>query len=248
MVARAGGCYRVAFKGDPGVTQVDPLSPTIFNVVVDAVVRHWVTVMVEGAEERGESGQEGRHHNALFYADNGVVAFLDPQWLQGAFSTLVGLFDRVGLRTNVRTTVGMVCLPYQAAGTQSEAAYGQRMTVEGPTYRERQKGRMQCRECGEDMATGSLAGHRMTQHGRDAEEIWIWKTSATGGDPRTYRMDFSAKGDPRRCPVEGCLGRTATRTAMRVNFIHRHVLDTVVILEDGNTPHTRCLRCNILVT
>ena len=38
MVARAGGYYRAAFTGDRGVMQGDPLSPTIFNVVVDAVV------------------------------------------------------------------------------------------------------------------------------------------------------------------------------------------------------------------
>ena len=31
-----------AFKGTRGVTQGDPLSPTIFNVVVDAVVRNWL--------------------------------------------------------------------------------------------------------------------------------------------------------------------------------------------------------------
>ena len=49
MVARAGGYYGAALKGACGVTQGDPLSPTIFNVVVDAVVRQWVTVMVEGA-------------------------------------------------------------------------------------------------------------------------------------------------------------------------------------------------------
>ena len=40
MAERAGGYYRTAFKGARGVTQGDPLSPTIFNVVVDAVVRH----------------------------------------------------------------------------------------------------------------------------------------------------------------------------------------------------------------
>ena len=40
MVARAGGYYGEAFKGDRKVTQVDTLSPTIFNLVVDAVVRH----------------------------------------------------------------------------------------------------------------------------------------------------------------------------------------------------------------
>ena len=40
MMARAGGYYEEAFKGERGVTQGDPLSPTIFNVVVDAVVQH----------------------------------------------------------------------------------------------------------------------------------------------------------------------------------------------------------------
>ena len=41
MLARAGGYYGTGFKGERGVTQGDPLSSTIFNVVVDAVVRHW---------------------------------------------------------------------------------------------------------------------------------------------------------------------------------------------------------------
>ena len=40
MVARAGGYYGMAFQGSIRVTQGDPLYPTIFNVVVDAVVRH----------------------------------------------------------------------------------------------------------------------------------------------------------------------------------------------------------------
>ena len=77
--------------------QGDPLSTTIFNVVVNAVVRHWVEVMVEGAEERDECGQEGGHKNALFYADDGMAALSDPQWLQGELSTLVGLFNSVSL-------------------------------------------------------------------------------------------------------------------------------------------------------
>ena len=48
IMARAGGYYGVAFNGACGLTQVYPLSPTIFNVVVDVVVRHWLMVMVEG--------------------------------------------------------------------------------------------------------------------------------------------------------------------------------------------------------
>ena len=34
---------------------------------------------------------------------------------------------------------------------------------------------------------------------------------------------------------------------MWVHFLHRHILDTVVILEVGNLSHPRCNRCNILV-
>ena len=57
MVARAGGYCRTGFKGARGVTQGDPLSPTIFKVVVDAVVCHWVTLAVEEAEKRRERGR-----------------------------------------------------------------------------------------------------------------------------------------------------------------------------------------------
>ena len=46
MVVREEGYYGPDFQGFRGVTQVSPLSPTIFNVVVDVVVRNWVEVMV----------------------------------------------------------------------------------------------------------------------------------------------------------------------------------------------------------
>ena len=81
MVAMVVGYYRTAFQGARGVTQVDPLSPTIFNLVVDAMVRNWLKVVVVGAEERGESGNGGRHQADLFYADDGMFALSDPRWL-----------------------------------------------------------------------------------------------------------------------------------------------------------------------
>ena len=84
------------------MTQGDPLSPTIFNVVVDAVVRQWLNLATQEAERRGERGREGRHQAALFYADDGMIASSDPRWLQWAFTVLVRLFDRVGLKTNQR--------------------------------------------------------------------------------------------------------------------------------------------------
>ena len=108
MVARAGEYYRTAFNGARGVIKCNPLSPRIFNVVVDAVVRHWFTMAINDAEKMGERGKEGRHRAARFYADDGMVASLDLRWLQWEFNALVCLFERVGLRTYVGNTVSIV--------------------------------------------------------------------------------------------------------------------------------------------
>ena len=61
MVARAGGYCGIAFKGECGVTQGDPISPTILNVVADAVVRHWVMWVIADMEEQDKLGKEGRN-------------------------------------------------------------------------------------------------------------------------------------------------------------------------------------------
>ena len=54
------------------------------------------------AEIQGERGREVWHQAALLYADDVMLASSDPQWLQWAFTHLVGLFYRVGLKTNCR--------------------------------------------------------------------------------------------------------------------------------------------------
>ena len=56
MVDKASRYFGRPFKGYQGVTQGDPLSPTIFNVVVDAVIRHWVTVLTPTEAGKGELG------------------------------------------------------------------------------------------------------------------------------------------------------------------------------------------------
>ena len=65
----------------------------------------------------------------VFYTDDGMVVSSEPAWLQGAFNTLVAIFDRVGLLTNVGKTVSMICHPCRAgARNRTEAAYSRRLT------------------------------------------------------------------------------------------------------------------------
>ena len=99
----------------------------------------------------------------MFYADDGMVGATDPQWLQGAFSSLFAIFDRVGLRTNADKTVSMACQPCRAgSGNRSAEGYRRRVTGEGLYFRERQRERVACGECGVEIAAGSLSGHLMT--------------------------------------------------------------------------------------
>ena len=91
-----------------------------------------------------------------------MVVSSDPAWLQGAFTALVGIFGRVGLMTNVGKTVSIVCHPCQeGAGNRREEAYGRRITGEGRSYAERQRERIECVDCGEFLAVGSMSSHLM---------------------------------------------------------------------------------------
>ena len=70
---------------------------------------------------------------------NRLVASTEPGWIQSAFDMPIGIFDRVGLRENVRKTVVVVCKPYWASGVQVDKAYTGLMTGEGQSFKDRQR-------------------------------------------------------------------------------------------------------------
>ena len=82
-------------------------------------------------------------------------------------------------------------------------------------------------------------------------EKWEVDNSGRTWPPKTshihIRMDLPTAEGLRKCPFEGCRGQAETRTAMRVQFLHIHVRDTVIILEEENLPHPRVTQCDILV-
>ena len=87
------------------------------------MIKHWVTLFTGK-----ESGPEGFGRAVqwlveFFYVDNGILDSSELVCLQAALDVLMGLFNMVGLCTNVNNMVGMLCHTCITAGVKSEAAY-----------------------------------------------------------------------------------------------------------------------------
>ena len=70
MVVKAGSYFDLLFKWDRGGMQGDPLYPTIFNVIVDAVIFHWVKVVTPTEVGTGKLGLTIIYLEDYFYAEN----------------------------------------------------------------------------------------------------------------------------------------------------------------------------------
>ena len=124
-IARQSGYYGPVFSSTRGCTQGCIFSPRYFNIIVDAVVHHWLSLTLDDA---GDIIANGLGHTitnrlTLFYADDGAIGARDPTWLQQAIDVLASLFLRVGLETNTSKTQTMNCLPGHIATQQSLTGY-----------------------------------------------------------------------------------------------------------------------------
>ena len=167
MVAQDGGYCGAPFKSVCGVTQGYPLFTTVFNVVVDAVLQHWVTVVAvtEWSVEPGASGTEsfGQYVQQLvgfFYAGDGLLALTQAIRLHWAFDNLKELFEQMFLRNNVSNTVSMDCQPCHTLGVHSVEAYILLIMREGLSFQVRLLQRFHCPYCNADLTKGSLVAHR----------------------------------------------------------------------------------------
>jgi hypothetical protein len=109
-----------------------------FSIVVDAVIRYWLTLVIPHNAENG-LGRNAEDTLTLFHANNGLLSAKDHERLQKALDVLVSLFEGIGLKTNATKTKLMICLPAPRATRMSDEACKQRMTDEGDSHRECQR-------------------------------------------------------------------------------------------------------------
>ena len=100
------------FRATRETTQGGIISSILFNLNVDNVVSNWFALTVEDqiVAQKGIGLAVGRCLG-LFYADNVMLGWQDPEWLQGAMIMCIGLFCRYGLLENVVKYKSMTCHP-----------------------------------------------------------------------------------------------------------------------------------------
>jgi len=247
IVAKQGGYFGKPFKADRGVVQGGIDSPTHFNVLCDAVIRHWLTIVTDdGQIPLIGFGYRVTEQGALFYADDGLISSRQAAWLQWALDVLVDLFARMGLKTNTIKTKTMTCTPGYIATHQSDSVYNRRVGGGGEDFRARQRRRVECPECGKPLAAASLPQHLLSQHG-------MVGPSSQGEETRSYdqqaeyRVSFPPTLHSRPCPVDGCRGSATSPYNLRKHFASRHPSDVIVILQEGTVPLARCELCDMHV-
>ena len=186
------------------------------------------------------NAHESNYTQKQFYTDL-------AEWLQHAIDVLSGLFEPVGLRTNINKTKCMSCMPGHISDQMSTAAYKHHMEGTGLSHRERQCRRVECSECGVELAASSLQHHRCTIHGllMDTADDNV---DHPGHQAQRYRVSFPKSSRKIRCPVDGCPGTATTPYNLHHHFAHRHPTDTLMILEEGSAPLPKCERCGMHVT
>ena len=83
-----------------GVTQSDPVSQIIFNIVVGAVAREVLDLVCVPQESKYVLGWVSGESNLVFYTNDGRVAGRDHEWVHDALTVTVYIFCRVGIETN----------------------------------------------------------------------------------------------------------------------------------------------------
>ena len=126
MTPRQAGYYGRPFQAYRGVRVGDTISPMIFNVVTDAILRQW----------QYEFNPSPLEEVALFYIDDGALTGVDATRLQEGLSIIERGFESFGLVMNASKTKFMTMTGGKHRLALSPDAYRHRVTGQGASYKE----------------------------------------------------------------------------------------------------------------
>jgi hypothetical protein len=235
MVCRASGNYGGPFRVDRGMTQGGPLSAKLFNILVDDVVREWLHQLCDGGiVDPEELDLLMVAFFAIFYIDNAYLAARDPGFLQVALNSLVSLFEREGLETNIKKTQAMICTPSQIFTQLSTDSYRRRHGYGTHTREQWDARKVECRQCQATMNASSLSHHLADLHEVYQQTVMVEKLLDDGAGV-SYKATTLANGKI-SCPYPGCVGELGSSWMLRCHFWDIRPKDLVTALKERQYP------------
>jgi hypothetical protein len=113
------GYYGRHFKGERGTTLGDVISSTLFNILLDAIIRHWYGEV--SLVETVGIGRTATH--LMWYVDDSKLSGYDPLLIQQALDILLDLLARTGMQVNTRKAKTMIVIGGKIIARQSSLAY-----------------------------------------------------------------------------------------------------------------------------
>jgi hypothetical protein len=136
MTPKQNKYYGKSFKAERGVRQGDIISPTIFNIVIDAIIRD----CEEKMKDKGIL-------TIQFYADDGFIGGKDHKVVQSALTLFEENFLKFGLLMNVEKTESMILIGSKPVHSISKDAYRKMITGIGESFKDNQNMTINCELC-----------------------------------------------------------------------------------------------------
>ena len=134
MVPKQAGYFGKPFRAKRGGRQGDILSPMIFNIMMDAVIRHW------------ESEEQEEDRNVQFYADDGLLCGPEgPELLHHALDFFATSFESLRLKMNAKKKTEFMVM---TGGISNKARVRKNIGV-GETYNVRPLQKVTSDLCGQ---------------------------------------------------------------------------------------------------
>ena len=170
---RQGGFHGTPVGALRGMTQGGLAYPTFFNVVVDIVIRHWLSLNIDNpAATHNCVGEEVGQKMGVFHADNYMKGYYHPELLQGSINVLICLFKKIIPKSNIAKSKTMIIQPGGIWYSISVELFTRRSTGEGANYGDCLRRRIPCPEFDVEVTAGALMDHCIQMHANKPEIDW----------------------------------------------------------------------------
>lgn len=240
MTSKQNKFYGTHFRADRGVRKDDIVLPTIFNTIIDAVIR---------ANE--EEMKNETKTTIIFNTDDGFIGEFDHKMAQNTLDSYTKIFQSFSLIMNAKKTRTMTLIGIKSVHCILEESYHQQITKEVSTCQQKQQTIIQCKFCKEEMQTKSIKQHHLSKQFQEEKQKFLNNqqetmyrpmTPSSPGNPLTIEMPMDNQNSS-KCPHTEYPYQTHNRERMMRRFRSRHANAIIIIQQEGLLP--QCENCGL---